>query len=60
MIYEIAYVPWGKPDSPFPYINWRLALQYVSYFSFNGTTANARSNNNLYLSLRTAMKLGFQ
>jgi hypothetical protein len=60
MIYEIAYVPWGKPDSPFPYINWRLALQYVSYFSFNGTTANARNNNNLYLSLRTAMKLGFQ
>ncbi|HEY2136545.1 MAG TPA: hypothetical protein VGH49_11685 [Xanthobacteraceae bacterium] len=57
MIFEVAYVPWGKPDSPFPNMNVRLAVQYVSYFSFDGTSINARSNNNLFFSLWTAMKL---
>jgi hypothetical protein len=56
MIYEIAYVPWGKPDSPFGNVNFRLALQYVSYFTFDGSSANARNNNNFYLNLRTAVK----
>jgi hypothetical protein len=56
MIFEIAYVPWGKPDSPFPNLNLRLAVQYVSYFRFDGTTMNARDNNNFYFSLWTAMK----
>lgn len=56
MIFELAYVPWGKPDSPFPNMNLRLAAQYVSYFTFDGSSANARSNNDLYFSLRTAMK----
>jgi hypothetical protein len=31
-------------------------VQYVSYFSFDGSSANARSNNNFYFSLRTAAK----
>jgi hypothetical protein len=56
MIFELAYVPWGKPDSPFPNVNVRLSAQYVSYFSFDGTTANARNNNNFYFNLWTAMK----
>ena len=56
MIFEVAYVPWGKPDSPFPNLNLRLAVQYVSYFSFDGSSANAGSNNNFYFSLRTAAK----
>jgi hypothetical protein len=56
MIFEVAYVPWGKPDSPFPNMNLRLAVQYVNYFRFDGTTANASRNNNLYFSLWTAMK----
>jgi hypothetical protein len=56
MIFEIAYVPWGKPDSPFPNVNLRLAAQYVSYFRFDGTTANARDNNNFFFSLWTAVK----
>ena len=56
MIFEIAYVPWGKPDSPFPNVNVRFAVQYVNYFSFDGTTANARNNNNFFFNLRTAMK----
>ncbi len=27
MIFEVAYVPYGKPDSPFPNFNLRLAAQ---------------------------------
>jgi hypothetical protein len=56
MIFEVAYVPWGKPDSPFPNVNVRLAAQYVTYFTFDGMAANAHNNDNLYLSLWTAMK----
>jgi hypothetical protein len=56
MIFEIAYVPWGKPDSPFPNMNVRLALQYVNYFRFDGSTVDASRNNNVYLSLWTAVK----
>ncbi len=57
MIFEVAYVPWGKPDSPFPNMNLRLAVQYVDYFAFNGTSQNAADNNNFYFSLWTALKL---
>jgi hypothetical protein len=56
MILEVAYVPWGKPDSPFPNMNVRLAAQYVNYFSFDGSYANASRNNHFYFSLWTAMK----
>jgi hypothetical protein len=56
MILEVAYVPWGKPDSPFPNMNVRLAVQYINYFSFDGMYANASKNNNFYFSLWTAMK----
>jgi hypothetical protein len=57
MIFEVAYVPWGKPDSPFPNMNLRLAAHYVSYFTFDGASANVRNNNNnLYLGLWTAVK----
>ena len=37
-------------------MNLRLAVQYVSYFSFDGTTLNASRNNNLYFSMWTAVK----
>jgi hypothetical protein len=56
MIFEIAYVPWGKPDSPFPNANVRFAVQYVNYFRFDGTTVGASRNNNVYFSIWTAMK----
>jgi len=56
MIFEVAYVPWGKPDSPFPNVNLRLAVQYVNYFSFDGSPVNARSNNNFYFGFQTAVK----
>jgi hypothetical protein len=56
MIFEVAYVPWGKPDSPFQNVNVRLAAQYVNYFSFDGSYANVGRNNHFYFSLWTAMK----
>jgi hypothetical protein len=56
MIFEVAYVPWGKPDSPFPNVNVRLAVQYVNYFHFDGSSINASNNNNFYFSLWTAVK----
>jgi hypothetical protein len=56
MIFEVAYVPFGKPDSPFPNMNLRLAVQYVNYFTFNGTSMNASNNNNFYFSMWTAVK----
>ena len=49
-------MPWGKPDSPFPNMNVRFALQYVNYFRFDGSTAGASRNNNVYFSIWTAMK----
>ena len=54
MIAEIAYVPWGKPDSFISWGNVRLAVQYVSYFRFDGVTNNAAANNALYFSLWAA------
>jgi hypothetical protein len=54
MIAEIAYVPWGKPDSPFNWLNIRVAAQYVNYFRFDGVARNASDNNALYLSLWAA------
>ena len=57
MIFEIAYVPWGKPDSPYPGVNAKLAAQYVNYLSFDGNRTNASRNNTLFLYLRTGLKL---
>jgi hypothetical protein len=54
MIAEVAYVPWGKPDSFIGWGNVRLAAQYVSYFRFDGATNNASANNALYLSVWAA------
>src|SRR6202011_2618014 len=56
LIFEVGYVPWGNPDSPFPNLNLRLSVQYVSYFTFDGSTTDAANNNNFYFSLRTAAK----
>jgi hypothetical protein len=56
MIFEVAYVPWGKPDSPFPGFNARLAVQYVDYIRFDGADANAKRNNNVFVSLWTGVR----
>jgi hypothetical protein len=54
VITELAYVPWGKPDSPFSWFNVRVAAQYVNYFRFNGLATHASDNNALYLSIWAA------
>ena len=54
MIAEVAYVPFGKPDSFITWGNVRLAVQYVSYFRFDGVTNNAAANNALYFSVWAA------
>ncbi|MDA8230049.1 MAG: hypothetical protein M0006_01785 [Magnetospirillum sp.] len=54
-ITELAYVPFGKPDSPINWGNLRLQLQYVGYTEFNGTSAHASDNNTLYLNVWIAL-----
>jgi hypothetical protein len=49
-IAEIAYTPFGKPDSFIKWGNLRLAIQYVDYTRFDGQTRHATDNNTLYLS----------
>lgn len=51
IVAELAYVPFGKPDSPFPWFNGRVALQYVAYTQFDGATSHASDNNTLFLNL---------
>ena len=54
IIAEVAYVPWGKPDSPIAWANIRFAVQYVKYFRFDGHTNGASANDALYLSVWAA------
>jgi hypothetical protein len=50
-IFEVAYVPFGKPNSLISWGNVRFAAQYVAYTQFNGMTRGASANNALYLSV---------
>ena len=52
---ELAYIPWGKPNSPLYWLNSRLAVQYVGYQEFNGVRSKASDNNTLYISLWVAL-----
>ncbi len=56
VIAEIAYVPFGKPDSPFKSFNIRLAAQYVMYTRLDGKAQDASGNNALYLSIWGAVR----
>ncbi len=50
MTAELNYVPFGKGDSLWqPWLNLRLALQYVGYTQFDGTAKKSSNNNTLYL-----------
>ena len=51
VIAEIAYVPFGKPNSFISWGNIRFAAQYVAYTQFNGATHGASGNNALFLSV---------
>jgi hypothetical protein len=54
MIAEIAYVPFGKPDSFISWGNIRFAVQYIDYFRFNGQSEGATDKNALYFSVWAA------
>jgi hypothetical protein len=56
-IFELDWVPFGKPDSfAWPFLNWKVGLQYTMYTQFNGSGRNydgfgrdASDNNTLLL-----------
>ena len=48
---ELAYVPFGHPDSYIQNGNIRLGLQYTGYTQFDGTSRHASDNNTLFLNL---------
>ena len=50
-VLELAYVPFGKPNSFIHWGNLRLAVQYVGYTRFDGQTQGASRNNCLYPNL---------
>jgi hypothetical protein len=53
---EIAYIPFGTGKAPgWPWFNARLALQYIYYNKFDGTTVGAHDNNTLFLHAWFAM-----
>lgn len=54
MIAELAFVPWGKPNSPVSWANIRFAVQYVDYFRFDGAGRHASASNALYASVWAA------
>jgi hypothetical protein len=53
---ELAYVPFGKPDSIIDWGNLRVSVQYVAYTEFNGTADHASDNNSLYFNLWLAWR----
>lgn len=52
---ELAYTLWGTKDSPVGWANPRIAVRYVAYTKFNGTSFHASANNTLYVSVRVAL-----
>ena len=48
-VMELAWSPYGKPDSPISWANARFALQYTGYTEFNGDHRHAGDNDTLYL-----------
>ncbi len=54
-VVELAYTPWGKPNSPILWGNARFALQYVGYTEFDGQRHGASANNTLYANVWIAV-----
>jgi hypothetical protein len=56
---ELAYVPWGKPDSLFDSMNGRVLLQYTYYTKFNGAPSHASDNNTLMIMVHIVYGLNY-
>jgi hypothetical protein len=54
-VLELAYMPWGKKDSPVRWANFRLNARWVGYTCFNGKTAGASDYNTLMLGATMAL-----
>ncbi len=54
-VMELAYVPWGKSNSPVYWMNFRVAIQYTGYSEFNGTRYRAYDANTTYINFWTAI-----
>jgi hypothetical protein len=55
-IAELAYIPFGVNPAPgWPWLNARIALDYIVYEKFDGTKTGASGNNTIFLSLWLAM-----
>lgn len=54
-VFELAYSPFGKAESPVSWANARVGLQYVAYTEFNGQRRGASDNNTLYLNFWVAL-----
>jgi hypothetical protein len=53
---EVAYIPFGISPAPgWPWLNARIALDYIVCEKFDGTKTGASGNNTLFLSLWLAM-----
>ena len=58
VLFELAYVPFGKPESPA--LSWlaygsRLNFQYTAYSKFDGTKTGASDHNTFYVNLSIAL-----
>jgi hypothetical protein len=54
-VFDLGYVPMGKPDSWLPWANARVGLQWIAYQQFDGVSAGAAGHDTLYLSLWLAL-----
>ena len=54
-VFELAYTGLGKPNSTPWWFNYRVAVQYTAYNTFNGTGAGASGANSVYVNLWLAL-----
>lgn len=48
-IAELGVAPWGRADSPLARLHVRVALQFIGYSEFDGSSRNASANNTVLL-----------
>lgn len=54
-VFDLGFVPMGKPDSSLPWANVRLGAQWIRYQQFDGSSVGASGHDTLYLSLWFAL-----
>ncbi len=54
-VFDLGYVPMGKPDSLVPWANVRLGAQWIRYQQFDGSSVGAGGHDTVYLSIWLAL-----